>query len=106
MNSLLAAANGASRTRLLQRVARSLGIGVDRLLDKRRDRDTADKRHVAAWLLRRGHSMSYPALGRMLERDHTSVMHAVRRVEAERAMSPELAERLEELLDEIAKEDQ
>lgn len=41
-------------------------------------------RHVAAWILRHGLGLSYPDIAAILGgKDHSSIMYAVRRVEAD-----------------------
>jgi chromosomal replication initiator protein len=61
------------------------------LLGKDRHRSVAQARHVAIYLCRQRLKCSYPELGRHFgHRDHTSVMHAVKKVEALRASDPDL----------------
>ncbi|MGZ3449857.1 MAG: chromosomal replication initiator protein DnaA [Polyangiales bacterium] len=61
------------------------------LLGKDRHRSVAQARHVAIYLCRQRLKCSYPELGRHFgHRDHTSVMHAVKKVEALRATDAEI----------------
>jgi chromosomal replication initiator protein len=61
------------------------------LLGKDRHRSVAQARHVAIYLCRQRLRCSYPELGRHFgHRDHTSVMHAVKKVEALRATDADL----------------
>ncbi len=61
------------------------------LLGKDRHRSVAQARHVAIYLCRQRLKCSYPELGRHFgHRDHTSVMHAVKKVEALRATDADL----------------
>ena len=61
------------------------------LLGKDRHRSIAQARHVAIYLCRQRLKCSYPELGRHFgHRDHTSVMHAVKKVEALKATDADL----------------
>ena len=61
------------------------------LLGKDRHRSVAQARHVAIYLCRQRLKCSYPELGRHFgHRDHTSVMHAVKKVAAMQATDPDL----------------
>jgi len=61
------------------------------LLGKDRHRSVAQARHVAIYLCRQRLKCSYPELGRHFgHRDHTSVMHAVKKVEALKATDADL----------------
>lgn len=48
----------------------------------RNNRDVIKARHAVCWLLRQ-RGMSTPAIGRIVSRDHTTVMHACRTVDAD-----------------------
>lgn len=50
------------------------------LLDRSRDRYTVKVRAVVMYLLKTEGMLSYPAIGKLFGRDHTSVMGMVRRV--------------------------
>ncbi len=61
------------------------------LLGKDRHRSVAQARHVAIYLCRQRLKCSYPELGRHFgHRDHTSVMHAVKKVESLRQTDADL----------------
>ena len=76
--------------------AEALGTRAEDVLDGRRTGDAAEARHVAYWLLRDG-GRSYPEVGRLADRDHTTVMHGCKRVEADPRLLA-VAERLREEL--------
>ena len=67
---------------LLVRVAAYFGCRVRSLIIHDRHKAAAGARHVAAWLLRR-RERSFPEIGRLLQRDHTTIMSACNKVEAE-----------------------
>jgi chromosomal replication initiator protein len=68
------------------------------LISERRNRSIARPRQAAMWLAKQLTTRSLPDIGRRFGgRDHTTVLHAVRRIEALRAEDPQLARDLETL---------
>jgi chromosomal replication initiator protein len=70
-------------------VADSYGIARDRMKSAARDRPVAWPRQIAMYLARELTGFSLPSIGRMFNRDHTTVMYAIRQVEARIAYDPE-----------------
>ncbi len=69
------------------------------LLSERRARAVARPRQVAMWLAKQITTRSLPDIGRRFGgRDHTTVLHAVRRIEALKAEDPAIARDTEVLL--------
>jgi chromosomal replication initiator protein len=68
------------------------------LISERRNRSIARPRQAAMWLAKQLTTRSLPDIGRRFGgRDHTTVLHAVRRIEALKAGDPQLARDLETL---------
>jgi chromosomal replication initiator protein len=68
--------------RVLNLVADHFRVSVEELLSSDTHRRIARPRQVAMWLLRRREA-SLPEIARVLQRrDHTTVLHGVRRIEA------------------------
>lgn len=67
---------------LFEAAADACAVSVHDVLGASRDTCVARARHVIAYLLRRDFRLSYPEIGMVLGRDHTTAIHAVRRVEA------------------------
>ncbi|HEX4181571.1 MAG TPA: chromosomal replication initiator protein DnaA [Caulobacteraceae bacterium] len=66
------------------------------LISERRNRSVARPRQAAMWLAKQLTTRSLPDIGRRFGgRDHTTVLHAVRRIEALKAGDPQLARDLE-----------
>ncbi len=77
-------------------VADHYGLKQSDLLCERRTRAVARPRHVAMYLAKQLTTRSYPDIGRRFGgRDHTTVLHAVKRIEALKAEDPTLAGDLE-----------
>jgi len=77
------------------------------LLSKDRHRSVAFARQVAMYLCRQRLKASFPELGRAFgNRDHTTVMSAVRRMEALRSTDPQVAAHLEAIERRLAATDE
>jgi hypothetical protein len=83
-------------TEVVSRVCKQFSVSSADLLGARRHAHIAQARHVLAWLLRE-RGLSYPAIGKAMNKDHTTIMSAVRKVDAERAKSEAVARVLDEM---------
>ncbi len=67
---------------VLDTTAEMFGLTVDDLCGKSRSRPLVTARQIAMYVLRQTTSFSYPAIGKVFgNRDHTTVMHAVSKIE-------------------------
>ena len=64
-----------------KKVAEYFNISVKEMQSSRRARTVARPRQIAMYLAKQLTSRSLPEIGRKFDRDHTTVMHAVRKVE-------------------------
>lgn len=78
-----------------KKVAEHFNISVKELQSSRRARTVARPRQVAMYLAKQLTSRSLPEIGRKFDRDHTTVMHAVRKVEELIIEDQTLAENIE-----------
>jgi len=79
-----------------KRVAEHFNIRVTDMHSARRARAVARPRQVAMYLAKQLTSRSLPEIGRKFGgRDHTTVMHAVRKVEELKSLDPAFAEDIE-----------
>lgn len=67
---------------VFQMVAAHFGMTREHLTGPRRDRRTVHARWAAIWLLHRHGPMQITTIGRRIRRDHTTVIHALRNVDA------------------------
>lgn len=74
---------------------------ADILSDRRQARVVA-ARHAACWLARMLTSLSYPAIGRQMRRDHTTVMHSVHVAELRLGRDSQFAHQIAALQAELA----
>lgn len=88
------------RTEDIQRaVARKFGLTKAELLSERRDRMIVRPRQIAMYLCKRMTTRSLPEIGRRFGgMDHTTVIHAVRKIEALRQTDSALNEVVSELI--------
>jgi len=78
--------------------AEHYGMKQADLISERRNRAIARPRQAAMWLAKHLTTRSLPDIGRRFGgRDHTTVLHAVRRIEELKASDPQLARDLETL---------
>ena len=83
-------------------VCRHYGVPLRDILSAIRTRDVVRVRQVAMWLCRRTTLKSYPEIGRRFGgRDHTTVLHSERLIEALRLKDPVIAQELELLTVEV-----
>lgn len=69
--------------RIITMVAAAMDVPVDEIYRVRRHAKVCDARHVCMWLIRKHCTRaSYPTIGMWMQRDHTSVIHGVRKVDA------------------------
>ena len=80
-----------------KKVAEHFNISVKEMQSSRRARNVARPRQIAMYLAKQLTSRSLPEIGRKFDRDHTTVMHAVRKVEELIVEDASLAEDVETL---------
>lgn len=72
-------------------VAQRYELTFDDMIGQERTRRIAHPRHHAMWEVRQRTTLSFPQIGRIFDRDHTSVLHDVREHEKRRAAQREAA---------------
>jgi chromosomal replication initiator protein len=70
-------------TAIVFAVGRYYGINADELKGKSRHKRIVGPRQMAMYLLREDAHLSTPDIGRLLNRDHTTVLHALKQVVAD-----------------------
>jgi len=95
----LTRSGGEKRVRvedILKFVSRHYNVSRTDILSARRTRTIVRPRQIAMYLAKTMTPRSLPEIGRRFGgRDHTTVLHAVRKIEAERASDEKLAEELD-----------
>lgn len=75
-----------------QRVTEHYGLKLSQLAGRTSERRTVLARHTAMWIMRQLLPLSLPEIGEVFGRDHTTVLHAIRKIEGIRR-GPSLASR-------------
>jgi chromosomal replication initiator protein len=83
---------------ILRIISRHFGVSKGDLLSQRRHRSVVWPRQVGMYLAKQLTARSLPEIGRRFgNRDHTTVLHAIRKIEGELTDNPRLKDELEEL---------
>ncbi len=93
--------NEPIETRTCAAVARWFGIDQDTLLSNRRDQRTLTARYMAMLILHEHAKLTLSAIGRIFNKDHTTVMNAVQRSRVKLASDPKLQAELIGVLQEL-----
>jgi chromosomal replication initiator protein len=72
--------HGATPNAILQAVARYFGVRVEELKGRSRHKQIVVPRQIAMFLLCEDAHLSTPDVGRLLSRDHTTVLHGVKQI--------------------------
>lgn len=107
-NCKLFASNGIDKARdgftdgatILRIVVKRCGVNMVDLASERRRASLVRVRQIACWLMRTHTLLSFPQIGAKLGgRDHTTALHAVRRIDDLRERDPAVKELTDELSD-------
>lgn len=66
--------------RIIMSTSIAYNIPVEDIMSESRRKDVVLPRHIAMYQLRKDLGVSFPAIGRIFKKDHTTVMHAVDRI--------------------------
>lgn len=84
-----------------QTVASHFSTDVETIKSRRRDRNTATARHLSIFLTREMTDLSLPQIGSLYERDHTTVINSIERIEEALGVDPDITTTVEMLRAEI-----
>ena len=73
------------------------GVPVRVLMGKAQDKSTRLPRFAVYWVARNHLGYSYPQIGRIMDRDHSTVVHGVARAEALRATNDDFRRAIDRL---------
>jgi chromosomal replication initiator protein len=83
---------------LLNAVATYFGLSPERFCGKARDKDLVHARHVAMYLMREEGNLPLTEIGRVLgNRDHSTVVHGLSRIQQSYYSDPELRREIDEI---------
>ena len=88
---------------ILKVISRHYGISRGDILSQRRHRSVVWPRQIGMYLAKQLTSRSLPEIGRRFgNRDHTTVLHAIRKIDNEISGNPRLKDEIEELKKQLA----
>jgi chromosomal replication initiator protein len=92
----------ATPEEIRRRTAEAWDVTVDGLTSRRRTRNLTVPRQIAMYLIKTLLDLPYTEIGGLFgDRDHSTVIHSVNKVEAEMASDPDFRVRVRELQDEL-----
>lgn len=83
---------------ILQTIADAYGISVEDIKRRSRHKNIAQARHLVAYLLREINDLSYPAIGDIIGRDHTTAIHSREKIRDQIEIKPNFKEFIEKVL--------
>lgn len=86
---------------VIKSVAKHYGVSRHNILSARRTANLVRPRQVVAWLCKELTLRSLPEIGRRMNRDHTTILHSIRRVNERLAEDNGLADEIAEIKREI-----
>ncbi|MYC57561.1 MAG: chromosomal replication initiator protein DnaA [Acidimicrobiia bacterium] len=87
---------------ILQATSAMFRIRIDDIIGPHRQRPLVKARQIAMYVFRNLTELSYPDIGRIFgNRDHTTVIHAVQKIEAQMTKEPEIFNQINELIHNI-----
>lgn len=67
--------------KIIENTSSAYGISIEDVLGDRRQKDTVLPRHIIMYKLRKELELSFPKIGRIFGKDHTTIMHAFDKIE-------------------------
>lgn len=87
--------------KILSYVSQKYGVPEEDIKSSKRSKDIVNARHIVVYLIRNLTDMPFVSIGKIFNRDHTTIMASVGNVEKMRKTSPEFDNTLTEIIREI-----
>ncbi len=87
--------------RIIDTVSKKYGIPVEDIRGTKRTREIANARHISIYLIRKLTNLSLPQIGKMLKRDHATVMSSLKVIEKQLGANTQIDADVNELIKEI-----
>jgi chromosomal replication initiator protein len=84
---------------ILQQVTQLTGITETQMLSDSRVPEIVSARHIAMYCLRKSTNMRLEMIGEVFNRDHSTVINAVTKVESDMAVDPNVRKIVKKILD-------
>jgi len=89
--------------KILNLVTAKYGVSIEELKSKRRSSNLTAPRHIAIYLIRTMTDMSLPAIGKIFQRDHSTIINSLETVENKIKTNPAYETEIKELINELKK---
>ena len=87
--------------KIFAKTAKKYGVQVSDIKGKKRTNEIAQARHICIYLIRNLTELSYPSIGKLLNRDHSTVMSSIEQVEKKMKESISFDSEIKDLMKEI-----
>lgn len=87
--------------RIFEKVSKKYGISIEDIKSRKRTKGIASARHITIYIIRKMTDLSLPAIGRLLGRDHTTIMSSIETIENEMMQNTLFEIEINELMKEI-----
>ena len=87
--------------KIVAKVAAKYGVDPDDIYSKKKANDISRARHICIYLLRKISDLSYPNIGKLLNRDHSTVMSSYKIMEQEIKLDSSFEIEINDLIKEI-----
>ena len=94
-------AQAVTPAKILSYVSGKYGIPEEDIKSSKRSKDIATARHIAVYLIRKLVDMPLASIGKLLNRDHTTIMSSVENIEKQIKASPAFENSINEIIREI-----
>lgn len=94
-------AQAVTPAKILSFVSQKYGVPEEDIKSSKRSKDIANSRHIAVYLIRKLVDMPLASIGKLLNRDHTTIMSSVENIEKQIKSSPAFENTINELIREI-----
>ncbi len=90
-----------TQDKIFHAVARKYGVTVEDIRGKRRTREIAQARHVCIYIMRTVTDLSLPSIGRVFNRDHSTILSSIDTVQEKIREDASLENDIDDLIKEI-----
>ena len=103
ISELLGGAEPVSSTldRVFITVSKKYGISKEEMIGPKRNKEIATARHACIYLIRQVTDMSLPNIAKVFERDHSTIISSLQKVEHRMQVDPDFLAELTEMKREI-----
>ena len=103
ISELLGGAEPVSSTldRVFLTVTKKYGVSKEDIIGPKRNKEIANARHACVYLIRQVTDMSLPAIAKVFNRDHATIMSSLKNVESRSKTDPDFLSDLADMKKEI-----